>query len=298
MITRDFFRSVITVVLLAFAVFAPAAAAFPCFEVSYEYCMVGCENLGPWVVEPYHSLTDASARVEELSADWPSRASAFAVQLPIAMAPAAVIRRSSPAFPGPASADPALPGLHWQVYQGEHAALDAAADVEVFGGFLYSGNDGGSLIRVWWRSCNDVAPSRLRPARPVGNSSGLSIADSDVASAQLPEPGYGPCPDGDPAHLCEQGEGGGDVVIDAGGGWIELDGNTIGTHFKWQGRTVSYTGQRYFVTHALPGWCRVYEAGDIRFETNADHCSLDDLRNLVEDIEAIQKAWVEPGPEE
>lgn len=153
-------------VVVSFALFAPVAAAFPCFEVSYEYCMIGCENLGEWVVEPYTSLPGAMARVEELSADWPSRASAFAVQVPLGMVPAAVIRRSSPAFPSPEQADPSEPGFHWQVYQGEHAALDAAADVEVFGGFLYHGNDGGSsIIRVWWRSCDAVAPARMRPAR-------------------------------------------------------------------------------------------------------------------------------------
>lgn len=155
-------KSAILTVALLFFVSFPSSAQFCPPDLPYEYCMAGCFDLGDWVVEGYGSMPDAMEAIAGLKS-YPAYVSAFVVQLPVGLAPVAVVRRPTPEYPGPI-VDPNAQGLRWQVYRGLHRELDAAADVEVFGGWLFSGND-GAMIRVWWQTCPAAALGRMRPTR-------------------------------------------------------------------------------------------------------------------------------------
>jgi len=155
-------RATSLIVVLLAALVSPIASAQGCFDVPHEYCQIGCEDLGAWTVEPAESLAHAQGRVAAFTGL--SAVSAFAVQLPRSLPVAAVIRRETPADPA-TPIDRSLPGIRFEVYDGEHAALVAAAEAEVLGGWTYQGNDGQSVIRIWWEACPEAAP-RKRPARP------------------------------------------------------------------------------------------------------------------------------------
>ncbi|HEY0787291.1 MAG TPA: hypothetical protein VGE86_01515 [Thermoanaerobaculia bacterium] len=132
----------------------PVEADQPCLRRLPEYCMVGCDDLGAWVVQPFESQEEAFAYLVTL--DPVERISAFIVQVPSATLMLRRERASKPAQ------KPAAGSPHWAL-QEYMFALDAAAEARVLGGYIFATNGGPtSYLRVWYVPCPDDS-SRKRP---------------------------------------------------------------------------------------------------------------------------------------
>lgn len=138
------------VALFAFSVFFNAAAcaeAAPCgIGIPYEYCQIGCEGLGDFVVVP---LSSAGAFVDRLLALDPlERISAFVLQ-PTNNSVAYVLIYRAKIGSSPASRG-------WQIEQAA-SIEDAGVIARIHDGNIASTNDPARPFVVIWLECAELS---------------------------------------------------------------------------------------------------------------------------------------------